>query len=296
MEKNKSLIKLVLGFIIFFFISYVAVIILRYGFNLNVLDYGKRGIALADALISSLVTILFIILYFDVIKSSWLQFKENYKKNISQIFLGIIIGYLVLNAMQIVASYVSALLFFICGVQMETAANQQTIEELLASAPLIMIFSSCILAPIEEELLFRGSIRKSIKNKKVFIACSGLIFGLMHVTDSIIFIGELLLLGVVIDRILSNNKLNKNDKTKLSVVAVVIILFIFAGIYYFTYGNLINAILSLPLKEVIGSVTYVIMGVTLASLYIYNKENILMNISIHALNNIVAIMLALFLK
>ena len=96
----------------------------------------------------------------------------------------------------------------------------------------------------------------------------------MHVTDSIIFIGELLLLGVVIDRILSNSKLNKNDKTKLSVVAVVIILFIFAGIYYFTYGNLINAILSLPLKEVIGSVTYVIMGVTLASLYIYNKENI----------------------
>lgn len=294
MGNTKNLIKLIIGFIVFFFTSYVALLFLKYGIKLDLTSFGKKELALADGCISFIMVLIFTMLYFDVIKDSWMKLRNNFKGRISQFILAIVIGYLIVNAMQILASYISAILFFITGVEMESASNQQTIEELLKSAPLIMIISSCLFAPIEEELLFRGALRKCIKNKKVFIACSGLIFGLMHVTDSIVFIGELLLLGVVIDKIQNLNNKSKNSKIMLSVISVVLIFICFGVFYYFNYGNLIKIILSLDAKEVIGSVTYVIMGITLAVLYIFNDENILTNIGIHALNNIVAIMLSLF--
>ncbi|MCX4249254.1 MAG: CPBP family intramembrane metalloprotease [Bacilli bacterium] len=296
MGNTKNLIKLIIGFIVFFFTSYVALLFLKYGIKLDLTSFGKKELALADGCISFIMVLIFTMLYFDVIKDSWMKLRNNFKGRISQFILAIVIGYLIVNAMQILASYISAILFFITGVEMESASNQQTIEELLKSAPLIMIISSCLFAPIEEELLFRGALRKCIKNKKVFIACSGLIFGLMHVTDSIVFIGELLLLGVVIDKIQNLNNKSKNSKIMLSVISVVLIFICFGVFYYFNYGNLIKIILSLDAKEVIGSVTYVIMGITLAVLYIFNDENILTNIGIHALNNIVAIMLSLFLR
>lgn len=296
MGNTKNLIKLIIGFIVFFFTSYVALLFLKYGIKLDLTSFGKKELALADGCISFIMVLIFTMLYFDVIKDSWMKLRNNFKGRISQFILAIVIGYLIVNAMQILASYISAILFFITGVEMESASNQQTIEELLKSAPLIMIISSCLFAPIEEELLFRGALRKCIKNKKVFIAYSGLIFGLMHVTDSIVFIGELLLLGVVIDKIQNLNNKSKNSKIMLSVISVVLIFICFGVFYYFNYGNLIKIILSLDAKEVIGSVTYVIMGITLAVLYIFNDENILTNIGIHALNNIVAIMLSLFLR
>lgn len=291
MSNTKNLIKLIIGFIVFFFTSYVALLFLKYGIKIDLTSFGKKELALADGCISFIMVVIFTILYFDVIKDSWMKLRNNFKGKISQFILAIVIGYLVINAMQILASYISAILFFITGVEMESASNQQTIEELLKSAPLIMIISSCLFAPIEEELLFRGALRKCVKNKKVFIACSGLIFGLMHVTDSIVFIFELLLLGVVIDKILNLNSKSKDSKIKLSVISVVLILLVFGGVYYFNYGNLLKVIMGLDAKEVIGSVTYIIMGITLASLYLHNDENIISNIGIHALNNIVAIML-----
>lgn len=293
MDNYKDFLKLLSGIVVFFFTSVLVAYLFRYGLNIRITDYGNMGLALADFLVSLIVTLIFIGLYFDQIKSGLIQLKNEYRKNISQILLAILIGYLVLNAMQVLASYIMAFLFAITGVESASANNQELIEELLKSAPMIMIISSCIFAPIEEELLFRGGIRKIIKNKKVFIACSGLIFGLMHVTGSIIFLGELLLLGVVIDTILTKCKSNK---VLLSVIALVIILSLFGVIYYISYGNLLSVIMRLNAKEVIDSIGYVMMGLTLSSLYIYNQENILINIGIHAANNIVAILFALFLN
>lgn len=296
MENQKNLIRLILGFLVFFFTSYVAIIFMRYGLRLDLSNIDNRGLADLDGLISLIITIIFIVIFRDTIKESISKFKKKYKESIADFILAIVIGYFCLQAMQVLSSYISSFLFFITGIKEEIANNQATIEELLKSAPIMMIISSCVLAPIEEELLFRGGIRKCIKNKKVFIACSGLIFGLMHVTDSIAFISELLLLGVVIDYILEYTNKSKKSKIKLSVISVVLILFSFGVIYYFLYGNLISAILALEGSEVIGGVTYVIMGLTLAYLYIFNDENILENIGIHAANNVVAMMLALFLK
>lgn len=296
MNNQKNLIKLIISFIVFFFTSYAVILFIKYGIHLDLTNINNKDIAFLDGIISMFITAVFIVIFKDVLKESLNKSKKKYKGKVTDFILAIVVGYFVLQAMQVLASYISSILFFITGIEQSVANNQATIEELLKSAPLMMIISSCVLAPIEEELLFRGGIRKCIKNKKVFIACSGLIFGLMHVTDSVVFIGELLLLGVVVDYILEYTKMDRNSKIKLSVISVVSILSIFGILYYFQYGNLILKIGSLEASEVIGSVIYIIMGLTLAYLYIYNDDNILENIGIHAANNIVAMMLALFLK
>lgn len=60
----------------------------------------------------------------------------------------------------------------------ENSTNESALKELpfLTKAILAML-----IAPFTEEVLFRGFIRKIIKNDKVFIIVSSLIFGLLHV-------------------------------------------------------------------------------------------------------------------
>ena len=60
----------------------------------------------------------------------------------------------------------------------DASANQTALETMPSA---YLIFSALIFAPIVEELLFRGSIRRIIKNDVLFVIISGLIFGSLHV-------------------------------------------------------------------------------------------------------------------
>ena len=63
----------------------------------------------------------------------------------------------------------------------DVSENQKTVEALPIwySLPLAVIY-----APIVEETLFRGCIRRFVKNDKLFIFISGLAFGLLHTVFS----------------------------------------------------------------------------------------------------------------
>ena len=61
--------------------------------------------------------------------------------------------------------------------------NQQTLQKLFNSYPILVVFLSVIYAPLAEELMFRGVFRKFIKSKYLFIIISGVAFGLLHVID-----------------------------------------------------------------------------------------------------------------
>lgn len=65
-----------------------------------------------------------------------------------------------------------------------TATNQEAINAMFTKAPLYIIISSVIFAPIVEETVFRLSIRNMFKNDKLFILISGLVFGAVHVIGS----------------------------------------------------------------------------------------------------------------
>lgn len=295
MKDKKDFLRLTLCVLLFFFASYIFVFLLRFGFKVDLTGMGKKGLVICDFVLSFVLTVILSIVYFDVLKTGVLDTKKKYGKKITQIFTAIIIGYLLLMASQHIASYIEQILFTITGIEKEVSNNQQLIEDILGSYPVMMMISACIFAPIEEELLFRGAISKVIKNKKVFVTVSGLIFGLIHVTDSVALVFELLILGVILDRVSNNTNITKESKVTLSVVLSVFVLLIFGGIYYFTYGNLIKVIFSLNPTEIINAIGYVLMGMTLAGIFVFNDKNIIINIGVHAANNIVAVLLSLFL-
>lgn len=70
---------------------------------------------------------------------------------------------------------------FIIKIFSVNLTNQNIIEKLfLNSNILILILSLCIIGPIQEEILFRGYIFNSTKNRYIGLMLSSIIFSLMH--------------------------------------------------------------------------------------------------------------------
>ena len=132
-------------------------------------DFIPKGvIGLFITIMFYLLMVIFSILVFkDKFREDFKLFTSNFKAYIGYILPRMAIFYIIF----IVISFIS---IFIAK---STAANQNLVEELpiLLSLPLAIIY-----APIVEETLFRGCIRRFITNDKVFIVVSGIIFGLLH--------------------------------------------------------------------------------------------------------------------
>lgn len=76
-------------------------------------------------------------------------------------------------------------IFIIIFLPQSNAGNEEAVRALIDLAPLYMLFSVSIYAPITEELIFRKGIRDIINNKYIYIIVSGCVFGALHVVSSI---------------------------------------------------------------------------------------------------------------
>lgn len=70
--------------------------------------------------------------------------------------------------------------------------NQKAILDQIHTFPIYTIVATIITAPIIEEIIFRLTFRKIIKNNILFIILSGLVFGSLHVIYSYTNITDLL--------------------------------------------------------------------------------------------------------
>ncbi len=64
------------------------------------------------------------------------------------------------------------------------ADNEQAVQKMITSLPWIMLLSAGVIAPFNEEILFRKCFRDTFKNNTIFILTSGIIFGLLHVSTA----------------------------------------------------------------------------------------------------------------
>ncbi|MDE5630356.1 MAG: CPBP family intramembrane metalloprotease [Bacilli bacterium] len=293
---KKNILKAGLSLLVFNYLSIAVVLILMFIFKIalsNGSDY--FNLSLINFAASLAIALVIVIINFGIIKEGIRKAKETYKTSVFFKFIGnVIVVTFALYVVRFAVSYVSAILATFLRLESTTIDNQTMIESMLGSAPAMMIISACILAPISEELLFRGAIGKAIRNKKVFITVSGLTFGLAHITDSFLFIFEVLAIVIIISYIWNKDGESKESKIRLSVIVVSIILLMFGVIYYLDFGNLITKIMSLDIKEIVGSLSYIAMGAYLA--YVYCDEgNILTTISVHALSNSISVIILLFL-
>lgn len=175
-EKRNYISKLIIAFICFFGIGRFFSLIINL-IGLDVQKFNYVDIAYYDTFIELVLTIIVIILYKKCLRKDIVLFKLNKKDYINKI-----LNYLVLFiVVKISSSLISGFLSVILGYEIVDSENQSAVINLVKSAPLMMMISTVILAPIVEEGVFRLSLRKIIDNKTIFILISGLIFGLMHI-------------------------------------------------------------------------------------------------------------------
>ena len=169
---KKGIIWGIINIIVFFFFS-----IFPYFFEIK-----NIKIEYLLCLISYLIIVLISLIIFKKrLKRDFSYYKDHFKE-----YLGFILkSQCLMFFIYLLITYLSTILLN----STDTSLNQQEIESL----PVYMIIlTSIIYAPISEELVFRGSIRRFIKKDWLFIIISGCIFGFLHTMAEPTFIESLI--------------------------------------------------------------------------------------------------------
>ena len=126
-----------------------------------------------------LTDLVYIILVLIMFKKEIINGIKDLKKNLnSRINIATkcwLIGCIIMFTSSIVISLI---------VKKDVSTNEELVRESIKLAPLYMLFTCSIVAPIFEEMVFRISLNNIIKKKWLFIFLSGFTFGLLHVIGS----------------------------------------------------------------------------------------------------------------
>lgn len=154
-----------------YFIIFVFLLIICYTPAINLLPIPNTKIAtiITVSLLYIIQIVSLVIPMIAELKRDFIAFKNNFKTYISNMlprFGIILIVYAISNFL---------IVYFV--------ANISTNQEIIYQWPIyISAFIAIIIAPLTEELMFRGFMKKFIKNDILFILLSSLIFGGLHVT------------------------------------------------------------------------------------------------------------------
>lgn len=171
-KKIITILKFILSFFIFFESADIQRLLA------TILGFKKIGVAQAT-LLSFLSNIIILLCLFLLFRKEIIKEFKIFKKNLSD---DIDIGFkywLIGLACMMVSNILIGLLFKSSG-----AANEEAVQKMIHAAPMFMIINAGILAPINEELLFRKNFRNILTNNFFFIIISGLFFGYLHVSDA----------------------------------------------------------------------------------------------------------------
>jgi len=101
----------------------------------------------------------------------------------------LIIGYIAIILLNIVVAIVIGILVYALGIPSPQNENQEAVVAMLNTDMWLMIAIAVVLAPIVEELIFRGVIFAPLRERSRFLAyvISALAFALMHVLVTLLF-------------------------------------------------------------------------------------------------------------
>lgn len=160
----------------YFFFSYIETL----PFLLLGIDIDKLSITIKTIYLILYQTLLLALIIY-ILKTSFKKDIEDIKKN-HQIYFKKYFPYwfLMLGLMMFSNSMILGIMQLF-GNSTSLPENEQLIRSTFQTAPFYIYFSSVIIVPIMEELVFRRGIRNIIKNDVLFIIVSGFVFGGLHV-------------------------------------------------------------------------------------------------------------------
>lgn len=171
-DKYKNILKGIFSFILFFSSSYIQSLIV---IILNLKKLTIKDAVVVNFLSSLIITLILILIYRKDLIKEFKIYKNNLTKNID-----IGIKYWLIGLCFMMISNVIISFLFKAG----QANNEQAVQKMITAMPYLLLISAGILAPINEEILFRKVFKDTIKNKIVCILVSGILFGYMHVTSA----------------------------------------------------------------------------------------------------------------
>ena len=145
-------------------------------FNLDYENFTKIQLILYYLLCDLIFLIILLLIYKKTIIKDFTNFKKKFLDNLEVSFKYWIIGVIIMM--------VSNILIVIFAPE-STASNEEAVRDMIDMAPLYMLFSVAIYAPLTEELIFRKGFREMFQNKWLYILTSGLVFGSLHVISSL---------------------------------------------------------------------------------------------------------------
>ena len=173
LNKSNNIIKGFLTFVLFFSSSYIQKILAYDIFRFKKITM-KEAI-IVNCIASGIITILIILLHKSDLKKEWKIFKDNLSDNIDIGFKYWFIGLALMMVTNIIISFV-----FNAG----QANNEQTVQKMIDTLPILTLISAGLFAPITEEITFRKVFKDNIKNKVLFVLVAGIVFGYLHVTSA----------------------------------------------------------------------------------------------------------------
>ena len=168
----KNIGKAMLIFGLFLVIDYIIIIPVIL-FHIDNID-GPIAVILNTLKSVVLMFILFLIYRKQLIKD-WDKFRSNLFDNLD---IGVKYWFVGLVGM-VIANMIINFVFAGGG-----ANNEENVQEFINYLPWMMLINAGFIAPFNEEMVFRKSLKDAIPSKWGFVLTSAFIFGLMHIIGS----------------------------------------------------------------------------------------------------------------
>lgn len=173
-EKTKYIIKGLIVFTIFYSSVYLQYIPIKL-FNIDIKTMSNTMAVVLSAFSSLITLLIFFLIYRKEIKKDFKDFiknKNNYMETGIRCWM---IGLAIMFFTNIILNFI-----FKAG----GANNEKTVQTMISSFPLLMLIDAGIIAPFNEEIVFRKTLKDIFKNKWIFIILSFILFGGAHVISS----------------------------------------------------------------------------------------------------------------
>lgn len=171
-KKNSKFLIVILLYLLYqsnFIIAFISSL----GINVNSIPRTPRIFLFA---FTDLIYIVILILMFkkEIIKGLK-DLKENFLNRAILSLNCWVVGCVIMTVSSIIIGLI---------LDQNVSQNESLVRENIKIAPLYMLFTCSIIAPIFEEMVFRRSLYGFVKVKWLFIVLSGVLFGLLHVLGS----------------------------------------------------------------------------------------------------------------
>ncbi len=170
-DRVKKILLSIIIFLSYFGFSYLIEFIINI-FNINVASWERIYKIIFIYVIELLPFILMIMLYKKTLVGDFKSFKTKWKDYFDKYIKWWLLGV----ALMVISNTIITII-----TSNEMSNNEVIVRKISELLPVYSFISSCICAPIIEELAYRKIFKDIFNNKTISIIASGLVFGLAHI-------------------------------------------------------------------------------------------------------------------